>query len=340
MEIHVISTTDLLGPDWRFLASFCQDAAWTWETHSGLPQTAPERLIRRPSLARWRAGAAAALAARHRPDTILVSHLPMMGAVTNVMRRSLCPQVPQIAFSFNFTDLPGGLRRSFLRQALRGIEEFVVFSRLEQTLYAEILGLPEERLHFLPWAMEAPIPGPENPLPPELIAGGYFCAIGGEGRDYALMAEAMRARPRMRMVIVGRPYSLAGITFPANVTVFANLPLAKTWRIAADSRGMIIPLRTETTACGHITLIGTQLLGLPLVISASRGVSDYVEDGVTATLVPVGNRAALVEAIDSLYHRPEAMAALATLARSRAETRNALPSWMDYFRDAARRLRP
>lgn len=262
----------------------------------------------------------------------------MMAALTNINRRSLGVRRPLIAFAFNFTDLPGGPRRAFQRQALKGIEEFVVFSRLEQTLYADLLGLPEERMRFLPWAMERPVPGPDNPVPPEVVAAGYFCAIGGEGRDYRLLAAAMRALPHLRMVVVGRPHSVAGIDFPANVTVFTNLAMAKTWRLAVDSRGMVIPLKTTTTACGHITLIGTQLLGLPLVISTSQGVSDYVAEGETATLVPVGDRDALVAAIERLDRMPDGMTELAERARDQAERRNTLPNWVDYFRDAGRRL--
>ena len=52
---------------------------------------------------------------------------------------------------------------------------------------------------------------------------------------------------------------------------------------------MMLPLKSETTACGHITLVGAQLLGIPLVITRSKGVADYVEDGVTATLVAAGD---------------------------------------------------
>ncbi len=86
-----------------------------------------------------------------------------MAAATNLARRTLCPEVPQIAFAFNFTDLPQGARRRYLAAALRGIDEFVVFSRFERALYARHLDLPEDRIHFLPWAMEPPLPGPDNP---------------------------------------------------------------------------------------------------------------------------------------------------------------------------------
>jgi glycosyltransferase involved in cell wall biosynthesis len=260
-----------------------------------------------------------------------------MAAATNLMRRSLCPSVPQVAFAFNFTDLPQGGRRVYMTRALAGIDDFVVFSRFEQPLYADIFGIPEDRIHFLPWAMEAPVPGPENPLPEALRRAGYLSAIGGEGRDYALLAEVMRKRPQMRMVVVARPYSIAGIDFPENVTVFTNLPVPTTWRIAADSNGLTIPLKTDTTACGHITMVGAQLLGLPLIVTRSRGVADYVTEAI-AQMVPARDSAALGAALDRVLQDPAGVARMAEAAQARATTENALATWVDYFRRLALRF--
>ncbi|NDD35047.1 MAG: hypothetical protein EBZ26_01820 [Flavobacteriia bacterium] len=84
--------------------------------------------------------------------------------------------------------------------------------------------------------MDAPIAGTTNPLPPEVRSHGYVCVVGGEGRDYALVADAMRKRPSLRMAIVARPYSIEGIDFPENVSVFTNLPLQMTWRLVGQGQ--------------------------------------------------------------------------------------------------------
>jgi hypothetical protein len=331
-----VNTTDLLGPDWRFLEAECPDPAIRWEIHSGRARGVLERAVPGIALGRYRAALAAARSARRAgPGTVLVAHLPLMAAATNLARRALCPAVPQVAFAFNFTDLPEGARRRYLAAALRGLDEIVVFSRFERPLYAHHLGLPEARIRFLPWAMEPPAPGPENPAAGQ---GPYLCAIGGEGRDYALLARVMEGMPDRRLVIVGRPHSVAGLRAPPNVTVFTNLPLAKTWAIAAGSGGMVIPLRTDTTACGHITLIGAQMLGIPLVITRSRGVEDYVAEGETARLVPAGDAPALAAAVAALADDPATTARLAETARTRARRENALAVWVDYFRALAERF--
>ncbi|MFY8151969.1 MAG: hypothetical protein ACOVOI_07765, partial [Hyphomicrobiales bacterium] len=292
----IISATDLMRPEWRFLADASDDPSLVWRTHSGLPRNTLERLIRRPSLGRWRAALEAALDARRNRDALLVSHLPLMAAATNLFRRLLCPRIRHIAFAFNFTDLPTGWRRRFLSWAFRGIDEFVVFSRFERERYAAHFGIPIDKLHFIPWVMDAPVPGSVNPardLKP------YLCAVGGEGRDYPLLVEAMQDLPHLRLVIVARPHSLAGVTVPANVMLLTNRPVQETWTIAAESEGMVLPLKTDTTACGHITLVGAQLLGLPLAITRSRGVADYVEDGETALSMEPGDKMGVIRAITS-----------------------------------------
>ncbi|RKT32343.1 glycosyl transferase family 1 [Roseovarius halotolerans] len=287
-----------------------------------------ERIVRKPNLARWRAAYQSARCAAREERSVLVSHLPRMSAATNLFRKRFCPQVPQIAFAFNFTDMPVKMDFRRLRSMLAGIDEFIVFSQYERSLYSEYFGFQPERFRFLHWAMEAPQPGPENP-----VSGpdSYLCSIGGEGRDYRLLAEAMRALPDVAMVVVARPHSIRGINFPQNVKVFTNLPARQTWRIVQDSAGVVIPLRSDKTTCGHITIVGSMLLGRAMVITDSLGVSDYVEDGVNAHLVPAGDTAAMIAAVQGLSHNSAAMRDLGARASARAREKHALSGWVSYF---------
>lgn len=174
--MNFISVSDLCGPDWPFLAPYCDDPTIKWTTHSGQPQSAVERAIRKPNLGRYRA----ARQATQNPgaDAVLVSHLPLMGAATNMMRRRRCPEVPHIGFSFNFTDLPTGLRHKYLAHALSDITECTVYSRFELDLYPRYFDMDPDKFRFLPWAMDPPEPGPDNPAG---HIGPYVCSIGGKG---------------------------------------------------------------------------------------------------------------------------------------------------------------
>jgi len=335
--MHFINTSDLMGPDWRFLEPYGRPGdGLSWEFHYGRPANALERALPRPAVGRYRAALAAVRSARRqRGRAVLVSHLPNMAAAVNVLRMRLCPDVPHIAFAFNFTDPPEGRRRAILARALAGIDEYTVFSSYERPFYADLLGLPEARIAMLPWAMDPPEPGPENPLGPD--PAPYLCSVGGEGRDYALLAEAMRRRPDLRMAVVARPRSVVGVDFPENVTLFTDLPGPLTWRLAVDSLGMALPLKTDRTACGHVTLVGAQLLGLPLAITGSEGVRDYV-DAETALIVPAGDAAALAEAVGGLAGNRAAALRRAEAARATAAERSNPLAWLAYFEALAARF--
>ena len=328
--MHMINTSDLAQHDWRFLEPYSEDPDLSWSFHYGRPANALERAVPRPALGRWRAALTAVQEARVRPGAVLVSHLPRMAAATNVLRRRFSPATKHIAFAFNFTDLPQGADRARLTRAFRDIDEFVVFSNMEIGIYSRHFNLSEDRFRFLPWAMERPVPGPDSPVAGQ---GPYLASIGGEGRDYALLARAMRELPDTKMVIVARPHSVAGIVFPENVTVFTNLPGPATWRIAADSQGLVIPLKSDKTACGHITMVGTQLLGLPLVMTRADSNLDYITPDKTARMVTAGDLPEMVAALTFLTRDPTRARAMGAAAQQRAERQNALSIWLRYFED-------
>lgn len=331
----LLNNTDLLGPDWRFLEPVWSGPQAEWAFFYGVPRNRLERFVRRPNVSRYRAAWSTVRAAsRAQESALIVSHLPSMAAPTNFFRLRLCPNVPQIAFSFNFTTLPQGRRRRLLSSSFRGINEFVVFSTAEQQIYVDHFGLDPDRIRFLPWAMKTPMPDPD---PPVSNSSDYVCAIGGEGRDYALFAKAMARLPSIRGVVVARPYSIAGISFPENVEVFTNLPLGQTWAIAVHSLGLAIPLKTDQTACGHITIVGAQHLGVPLVVTKSSAVADYVSDA-TARLVSAGDLKELVSGLEELFEDRETVSDRRNRARARADEQNRPSAWVEYLVDACGRL--
>ena len=334
MTRALINTTDLMAPGWRFMADHMPDPDLDWSSFTSQAYGGPNRVRR------LRAVAAAALAARrarkagHKP--LLISHLPNMAALTNFTRRALCPSVPQIAFSFNFTALPDGARRKAYRNGLRDIDEFVVFSAHEKQLYARELGVPPDRIRVLKWAMDPPetAPSPDAARPEQ----PYLCSIGGEARDYRLLANAMRRLPRRHAVIVARPYSVQGIDFPDNVDVRLNQPGPVTWRLATDSVGLALPLLSHQTACGHITLVAAKLLGVPVVATDCLGLAEYLSDGTVYGRIAPGDTDAMVEAIEGLFTDTDAAQAIAQTAQIKARSEHAPSNWVRYMEDALTRL--
>lgn len=244
-----------------------------WIRLSGLPSNAIERNVRGVRLSRYRAALQAAMAVQ--PGRFVISHLPLMSAAVSQAMAVLRRPAPHLAFAFNFTNRPDGMRLRYMRQALARVDQFTIFSHHERGLYSSLFGIEPERFVPVMWTQDAP------PVQAEPGLGGdqpYLCAIGGEGRDFALLMEtARRLGPAMKMVVIARPHSMAGVSVPDNVEVLFNIPLARVWRIATDSLGVLVPLTTRETCCGHITLVATKLLGLPMMTTHAYATREYVE---------------------------------------------------------------
>ena len=259
-----------------------------WRDYSGLPANALERRIRRPRLSRLRAAWTGVYDAGRSP---IISHLPRMTAAVSLAQFVQHNRSPHLAFAFNFTDLPTGGDYRRLRHAFSSVDRFCVFSHYELDAYPGIFGLPPERFIRMPWTQQTPT---VSDAPSQFPAKTYVSAVGGEGRDYATLLEAARRLPHEKFVVVARPWSIQG-DVPDNMTVLTNLESSLTWRIVKDSKLLVVPLKSRTTCCGHITIVSAAQLGVPMVSSVSEATREYTEDAV---LYEPGNAAELAERID------------------------------------------
>lgn len=319
--------------DWRFIEPYGAPPGSEWSFHFAKPANALERF--KPSLALLRAATTAVVETRRHAHGVLVSHLPHCTRWSNLVRDRLAPARPHIAYAFNFTDLPVGEDREKYRRALQTVNEFVVFSTFERDLYARLFDLPVERFVFHHWTMDPP---PADPAAGEAFAKPFICAIGGEGRDYRTFAEVARKRPQVSFVLIARPFNLVGLDLPSNVHTLTNRPLEEVWGIAQASQGLLLPLRSSETPNGHITLVAAQKLGIPVAITRSDGVRDYVDDD-TAIMFGAGNVAETAAAVDSLLEDRKAAAERTERAKVRADRDTDPKHVVDYFWDLDRRLK-
>ena len=298
--MKIVNLTEM-DPQWTWLEhSFPEQQDWRWTHVSDLASTLGHWVPRRHTVTRIAAGWQAAGRLEGR-DAVLVSHGPrpaMYGSVCAELRRRARRH---LAFSFNFTDLPKGPARSLMASAFRHVDRFVVFSTMERHLYAAYFDLPLERFDMLHWGVQpAAVPPGSEPL----VVGDYICAIGSQARDYAVLAEAMRELPAVKLVIVATPESVARLRFPDNVSVQTNIPRPDAMNILAFSRFMVLPLRDSEVPCGHVTLVSAMHMGKAILCTDSSGVSDYVRPAVTGRLMPPRDPASTALAIQAMYDDP------------------------------------
>jgi glycosyltransferase involved in cell wall biosynthesis len=129
--------------------------------------------------------------------------------------------------------------------------------------------------------------------------GAYLCAIGGEGRDFRCLMEAA-AGSGVNVAVIARPHNLLGLAIPSNVRTFTNIPLDKTWAIAKGSSGVVVPLLSNDTCCGQITIVSAQMLGLPVITNFSHALKEYLSGEGVALLFDPGDASELAEKMLSL----------------------------------------
>ena len=263
-----------------------------------------------------------------RQTSILVSHGPRMTMYGSLALASQFKRRRHLAYSFNFTELPQGVTRKLMTAVFKSVDRFVCFSNRERKLYAEHFNLDIDRIDMMHWAARPPS---FDASARRAVAGDYVCAIGSQGRDYAVLLAAMKTLPSIKLVLVATPASLAGLDIPRNVEVHCNIALEKAMNILQGSRFAVVPLRGSAVPCGHVTIVAAMHCKKAVIVSDSSGIADYVVDGVNGVTVPTNDPKAMATNIERLWSDPALSSRLGCAAQAFAQMRCSEQAAVDYF---------
>ena len=286
------------APGWRWIADRLDKTNYEWVGFTATPTTELARKLNRPNTSRYRACWNAIASVKALDATLLVTHRPLITAWCAMIAQLRGVKVRHLAFAFTFSELPTGLRLRMMKRAYASVDRFVCFSGIERRRYAKLFDIPIEKIDVLRWSVGEPDFDADEP---PIIPGDYLCAIGGEGRDYATLVEAMRGLPDLKLAIVARPANVAGLDLPDNVIVKTNIPLSDVWNITHNARLMVLPLSDTEVPCGHGTLIMAMQLRVPCIVTESLAMTDYVHPGKTALVCPPGRPQAMAATVRQLW---------------------------------------
>ncbi len=206
------------------------------------------------------------------------------------------------------------------------ISRVLLHSRRQVELVAGDLGVHRDQLRFLPYFADttfwAPLAGDEEAL---------VVAAGREHRDYATLARACADLPVEVFVAAGSLFSPSArqaqpVSWPANFRArFADQRSLRTWY--ARAAVVAVPLVPTDFQAGVTTLLEAMAMGKAVVVTATEGQRDIVEDGLTGLMVPPGDPAALREAIRRLLADRRERARLGANAREAAVARFSLDGY-------------
>ncbi len=257
----------------------------------------------------------AARAAKSLGAAIVVTHGPRISFLVQHFLNLYGYRGPHLAFSFNYSKLPKGLKTVIQHSGFKSIDRFVVFSTIERRMYHEYFNIPLDRLEFIHWGVAPPT---LDPVDRPIVSGEYLCALGGNSRDYKSFIESIRRLPEVNVVMVVRPENLVGLDLPPNVRVMTDIPLAQAMNILAFSRFMALPLDGADVPCGHVTLVNAMHLGKAFAITRSAGIVDYIREGENALMFSAKSVDEMTDVLRRMWDDPELCARLGSAGRAYA----------------------
>lgn len=154
------------------------------------------------------------------------------------------------------------------------IDRIAVHSR-HQRESALNLGVPAERLAFLPYQVDSQFWSPTGPAEERLIV-----SAGLEHRDYPTLMRA--ARGLDAQVVIGAAsnwsrHEFSADVLPANVRV-GSFDYFELRDLYARAAVVVVPLLDVDNQAGVTTILEAMSMGKAVIVSQTRGQTDVVED--------------------------------------------------------------
>ncbi|MDQ4144751.1 MAG: glycosyltransferase family 4 protein [Actinomycetota bacterium] len=273
----------------------------------------------------------AILALRTRPELIL-SLAEKVGLAVEMLNRR--PQRPHVVVAHHLTS---PRRQAFQRCTgwLNRLERVIVVSRVQARYLVEVAGLSAQRVRFVYDKVDHRFFSPQGGAD-----DGYVVSVGRSRRDYPTLIEALRLLDVPAVIVPSSPWlhdAQLDLRLPDHVRVEHDLSFLELRRLYDRAALAVVPLHGGTDfAAGVNAILEGMAMRLPLVVSSTSGIADYVEDGVTAALVPPGDVGALREAISRLLSDRQEASRLAGAGRALVDSGRNLDGYVDAVASIAR----
>ena len=266
---------------------------------------------------------------RYRRVSVYVSLSEKIGLPLALLLRARRIQTPHVLVAHHLTS-PKKRALQVRSRWLEGFSRIVVLSEPQAAYLRDEAGYPNERVMLLPDSVDT-----EFWCPPEIdIPNGerFVLSVGRERRDYHTLFAAARELPSVPFVVVaGSAWAdRNGVREnpPPNVTIRRNLSYADLRELYARSALVVLPLEAGVLyAAGANGLLEGMAMGKAVVLTETPGLSDYVQTGTDACVVPAGVPIALAQSVHELWTSPEYAARLSAQARPAVATKHSLEAY-------------
>lgn len=212
--------------------------------------------------------------------------------------------------------------------ALRRIDRVVVLARSHETFLRRHARVPPEKLRFIHDKVDhrfwRPASGPTD---------GSVLSVGAEARDYDTLLSAVAPLKVPTTVVAGSLWAGAGARpgarLPETVAIRTGLEFLELRSLYERAAIVVVPLMPGLLyAAGVNAVLEAMAMGKALIVTATPGIADYVDHGLTARTVPPRDPHALSDAIADLLGDAGERAALGARARRVVETGRNLDTYV------------
>jgi glycosyltransferase involved in cell wall biosynthesis len=213
-------------------------------------------------------------------------------------------------------------RRRLQRIVLPRSDRIVVYGTVQSHYLYEEYGA-RARVVFLHHRMDTDFfdGKARGPLP---VRPGTIVSVGDDNmRDFETLCRAVSGTTVPVQIYTRKPIACR---IPDNVEVIRRwVSYGDLREIYLQSCIVVVPIHSVIHASGINALLEAMAMGKPVVVSASKGISDYITHGETAWVVPPNDPDRLRDGILRLLRSPDLSQSLGQNARAFCERECALP---------------
>lgn len=177
----------------------------------------------------------------------------------------------------------------------RGIAAAQVLSSWEAEACHKWLGVPVERIRFIPWALHDLDPGPTT-------RSGYVLASGRAACDWETLFRAAEEREWPLVVVCGAidAPEVERLNARGRAKVLVDIPRDQHHRLVKEASVYALPLAERDHSAGHVRIMEAMSTMTPVVTTSIRGLVDYVVPDESAIVVDPGDAVGLRGGIERL----------------------------------------
>lgn len=212
---------------------------------------------------------------RHGYDVILTDG-EHIGIPLAVMLKLAGTTMPHVTIGHRISASKKRLMFRWLK-AHTHISKIALHAKRQHEIGEKEIGIPAEQLALVPWQVDPDFWRP-RPVPEERL----ICSAGLECRDYPVLMRAVDGMD-VRVVIGAsshwskRHNSAEDADMPENVEVSA-FDFVTLRDLYARSMMVVVPLENVDFQAGITTILEAMAMGKPVIVTATRGQTDVVED--------------------------------------------------------------